>query len=181
MTKTQHKDTTGGDPELPDQKDISDAALNDTERAKIIYRLTLRLMLTVLGEAMRKTPLDPIDHILALGIGSANLSHIDSNPELCRQHATGIEPDALRRGSSRGGIPRALHMPAETVRRRLNALIEAQVLVERNDGLVLAADNPLRLGSNQESWLFITHQFERLVRDLKARGVSLDDRSPSVS
>ena len=80
-----------------------------------------------------------------------------------------------------GGIARALHMPAETVRRRLNALIEAQVLVERNDGLVLAADNPLRLGSNQESWLFITHQFERLVRDLKARGVTLDERPPPVS
>ena len=125
MTKIQPRDTTGGDPEFTSQKDISDTSLNDTERAKIIYRLTLRLMLTILGEAMRKTPLDPIDHILALGIGSANLSHIDSNPELCRQHAAGIEPDALRRGIGRGGIARALHMPAETVRRRLNALIAA--------------------------------------------------------
>ena len=181
MMKTLPKDTTGGDPNITDPKDKSDVTLTESERAKIIYRLTLRLMLTILGEAMRKTPLDPIDHILALGIGSANLSHIDSNPDLCCQHASGNEPDALRRGISRGGIARALHMPAETVRRRLNALIEAQVLVDRDDGLVLAADNPLHLGSNPESWLFITHQFERLVRDLKARGVSLDDRPPAIS
>ena len=53
--------------------------------------------------------------------------------------------------------------------------------MERHDGLVLAADNTMRLGSNEESWLFITHQFERLVRDLKARGVSLDERPPTIS
>lgn len=157
------------------QERTSDTPYTDEERAKIIYRFTLRMMLTVIGETLRKSPLDPIDHILALGIGSANLSHIDSSPELSRQHAGSVEPDHLRRGISRGGIARALSMPAETVRRRLNALIEAKILVECDDGIILAADNPLQLGSSQEDWRFITHQFDRLIRDLRARGVAPEE------
>jgi hypothetical protein len=131
-------------------------------------------MLTIIGEGLRDATLDPIDHVLALAIGTANLSHIDSSPDLCKQNAGRIEPDELRHGISRGAIARALSMPAETVRRRLNGLIEAKILIEREDGVILAADNPLGIGASQDLWNFHARQFERLLRELRQRGVTFD-------
>lgn len=148
--------------------------LSESERAKIIARLIHRFMLTIIGEGLRDATLDPIDHVLALVIGTANLSHIDSNPESCRQNAGRVEPDELRHGVSRGAIARSLSMPAETVRRRLNSLIEAKILIERDDGIILAADNPLGIGASQELWNFHARQFERLLRELRLRGVTFD-------
>ncbi len=164
---------------MPTPKQTEEAAaraapLSDTERAKIIARLTWRFMLTLIGEGMRDNTLDPLDHMLALVIGTANLSHIDSSPSLCRANAGRIEPDEMRRGVSRGAIARALSMPAETVRRRLNALIEAKILIEREDGLILAAANPAGLGANQDVWKFHARQFERLLRELRLRGICFD-------
>jgi hypothetical protein len=151
--------------------------LTETERSKIIYRLTVRLILAVVGEAMRKGKLDPIDQLLTMSICSANLSHIDSSPELSRQHAGVLEPNDMRRGISRGGIARSLALPAETVRRRLNALVESGVLIEREDGIIMSAENLETMGTYRETWLFIARQVERLMRDLKARGVCLDETS----
>src|SRR5579863_8062434 len=151
-----------------------DSPPSDSERAKIIARLTWRFMLIIMGEGMKATPLDPIDHMLALVIGTANLSHIDGSPELCRRHAGQIEPNEMRRGISRGAIARTLSMPAETVRRRLNALIDSKILIEREDGIILAADNPLGLGARQDLWEFHARQFERLLRELRLRGISFD-------
>lgn len=148
--------------------------LDEPERAKIIARLAWRYMLTIVGEAMKHTQLDPIDHMLALVICTANLSHIDSSPDLSRANAGIIEPDSMRRGVSRGAIARALSMPAETVRRRLNALIEANILAEREDGLILRADNPLGIGARRDLWRFHARQFGRLLRELRLRGVTFD-------
>ncbi|HEX4270477.1 MAG TPA: hypothetical protein VHZ32_03790 [Rhizomicrobium sp.] len=156
------------------EKRHAETALNEAERAKIIARLIYRFLLTIMGEGMRDAPLDPIDHMLALVIDTANLSHIDSSPELCRQNAARVEPDELRRGVSRGAIARALSMPAETVRRRLNGLIEANILIEREDGVILAADNPLGLGANPDLWKFHARQFERLLRELRLRDITFD-------
>lgn len=155
----------GQSPEMP---------LSETERAKIAARLIHRFILTIIGEGMRDAKLDPIDHMLALVIGTANLSHIDSSPDLCRQNAGRVEPDDMRVGVSRGAIARALSMPAETVRRRLNSLIEAKILVEREDGIILAADNPLGIGASQDLWNFHASQFERLLRELRLRGVTFE-------
>ncbi len=161
-------------PEHKQEAEAEFAPLGETERAKIIARLTWRFMLTLIGEGMRDNTLDPLDHMLALVIGTANLSHIDTSPGLCRANAGHIEPDEMRRGVSRGAIARALSMPAETVRRRLNALIEAKILVEREDGLILAADNPAGLGARQDVWKFHARQFERLLRELRLRGICFD-------
>jgi hypothetical protein len=163
-------------PEIPDKGDETwqSVPLTEAERAKIIARQTWRFMLTILGEGLKATPLDPIDHMLALAIGTANLSHIDSSPEATRRNAGHIEPDEMRRGISRGAIARTLSMPAETVRRRLNALIENKILIEREDGIILAADNPLGIGSRQDLWQVHARQFERLVRELRLRGISFD-------
>ena len=151
-----------------------DVPLSEAERAKIIARLIHRFMLTIISEGMRDDRLDPIDHVLALVIGTANLSHIDSNPESSRQNAGRVEPDDMRQGVSRGTIARTLSMPAETVRRRLNSLIEAKILIERDDGIILATGNPLGIGASQELWNFHARQFERLLRELRLRGVTFD-------
>jgi hypothetical protein len=163
-------------PDMPDKAEESwqNAPQNESERAKIIARQTWRFMLTILGEGLKSTPLDPIDHLLALAIGTANLSHIDSSPEATRRNAGHVEPDEMRRGISRGAIARTLSMPAETVRRRLNALIESKILIEREDGIILAADNPLGIGSRLDLWQIHARQFERLLRELRLRGISFD-------
>lgn len=173
---THHRRQGDQEPLMSNRGDgqNSETPLSEAERAKIIARLIHRFLLTIIGEGMRDAKLDPLDHVLALVIGTANLSHIDSSPELCRQNAGGVEPDALRQGVSRGAIARTLSMPAETVRRRLNGLIEAKILIEREDGIILAADNPLGIGASQELWNFHARQFERLLRELRQRGVTFD-------
>ena len=155
---------------------ISNEVLRVEERAKIISRNSIRLLLNMMGDLMRATSredLDPLDILIALAVGSANVSHIDTDPELTRKYAAQVEPDSERKGISRAAVSRATQIPLETVRRRVNSLIERGLLTERSDGVILSASNRLKLGVRHD---FIHSQAQlvlRMVRDLQARGVNL--------
>jgi hypothetical protein len=41
----------------------------------------------------------------------------------------------------------------------------------------MSAENLETMGNYRETWQFIARQVERLMRDLKARGISLDEAS----
>ena len=145
------------------------------ERVKIVSRAAIRYMLNFMGDTMANTPetgLDATDYLIALAIGSANVSHIDNDAALSRQYAGLIEPDWMRRGISRAAIARASMLPVETVRRRVNKLIEMNVLTQREDGIILSATNPLKLGARLDRMHAHAHLTDRMIRDLKACGVT---------
>ena len=118
--------------------------------------------------------LDPLDYYIATAVGSANIAHIDSDPALSRQYAGLIEPDYMRRGISRAAISRSTGLPLETVRRRINRMITLELLLERKDGVIVPANNPLKLGTRLGRMHVHAQLVERLFRELKARGVRFD-------
>jgi hypothetical protein len=146
------------------------------ERVKIISRAAIRFLLNLLGDAAQmpqELKLDPIDYIIALAVGSANVSHIDNDPSLSRQYAGLVEPDSMRRGISRAAVSRATNLPLETVRRRINQLIEVGVLKEREDGIILSSTNSHRVGVRRDLMHRHAQLVDRMVRDIRARGVNL--------
>jgi hypothetical protein len=155
---------------------ITERARQQEERVKIISRAAIRFLLNLLGDAAQmpqELKLDPIDYIIAIAIGSANVSHIDNDPSLSRQYAGLVEPDAMRRGISRAAVSRATNLPLETVRRRINHLIEIGVLKERDDGIILSSTNPHRVGVRRDLMHRHAQLVDRMVRDIRARGVNL--------
>jgi hypothetical protein len=166
---------------LPLAADEAHAALAERvrqqdERIKIISRAAIRFLLNLMGDAAQmpeELKLDPIDYIIAIAVGSANVSHIDNDPALSRQFAGLIEPDAMRRGISRAAVSRATNLPLETVRRRINHLIEIGVLKEQEDGIILSSTNPHRVGVRRDLMHRHAQLVDRMVRDIRARGVNL--------
>lgn len=151
-------------------------ARQQEERVKIISRAAIRFLLNILDDAAQmpeELKLDPIDYIIAIAVGSANVSHIDNDPSLSRQYAGLVEPDGMRRGISRAAVSRATNLPLETVRRRINNLIEADVLKEREDGIILSSTNPHRVGVRRDLMHRHAQLIDRMVRDIRARGVQL--------
>jgi hypothetical protein len=161
-------------PERP-ETELVGKALQQDERVKIISRAAIRYVLNFMGDTMAGTlesGLDATDYLIALAIGSANVSHIDNDAVLSRQYAGLIEPDWMRRGISRAAIARAIMLPVETVRRRVNNLIQKKVLIQREDGIILSATNPLKLGARMDRMHAHAHLTDRMIRDLKACGVT---------
>ncbi len=155
---------------------LSEHARQQDERVKIISRAATRFLLNLLADAAQ-TPedlkLDPIDYIIAIAVGAANVSHIDNDTALSRQYAGLVEPDSMRRGISRAAVSRATNLPLETVRRRINKLIEVGVLKEREDGIILSATNSHRVGVRRNLMHRHAQLVDRMVRDIRARGVNL--------
>jgi hypothetical protein len=155
---------------------IAERARQQDERIKIISRAAIRFLLNLLGDAAQvpaQLKLDPIDYIIAIAVGAANVSHIDNDPALSRQYAGAIEPDNMRRGISRAAVSRATNLPLETVRRRINHLIEIGVLMEREDGIILSSTNSHRVGVRRDLMHRHAQLVDRMVRDIRARGVNL--------
>jgi hypothetical protein len=153
-----------------------DSSRQQEERVKIISRAAIRFLLNLLGDAAHvpaELKLDPIDYIIAIAVGAANVSHIDNDPALSRQYAGAIEPDSMRRGISRAAVSRATNLPLETVRRRINHLIEIGVLMEREDGIILSSTNSHRVGVRRDLMHRHAQLVDRMVRDIRARGVNL--------
>ena len=149
----------------------------ESERAKIMSRAAMRFLLNLAGDIIIgsvSSEMDPIDYFLAIAVGAANVSHIDSDLALSRQYAGLIEPDYMRRGISRAAISRTTGLPLETVRRRINKMIALDVLIERKDGVIVSANNPLKLGTRFDRMHKHAQLIDRLFRDLKARGIKFE-------
>ena len=83
------------------------------------------------------------------------------------------EPDWIRRGVSRAEVSRITQIPLETVRRRINRLIEMGVLADRKDGVIVPETNRMAAASRRRKMHINTQLVERLISDLDARGVPL--------
>ena len=150
--------------------------LRREEQVKMISRAADRLVLNIIMDAMMASPLaglDPVDYLIAITVGSANVSHIDNDTTLSRQFAGLIEPDSLRHGISRAAISRATMLPLETVRRRINRLLEIGIFLERDDGIILSAGNKYKVDARTDRMHAQARLVERMFRDLRARGVNI--------
>jgi hypothetical protein len=69
--------------------------------------------------------------IIALSVSLSNIQHLVASPELLAPYASldAIIPDDLQRPVTRAAITRASGLPRETVRRKVQAMITAGVLI----------------------------------------------------
>lgn len=145
-------------------------------RIKVISHAAIRLMLNLLEDVAQvpeELKLDPIDYIIAIAVDAANISHIDADPVLSRRYAGQVEPDNMRKGISRADLASVINLPAEAVRWRVAHLVKVGVLADREDGLILSSTNAHRIGVRRDLMHRHAQLVERLVRDLRARGVNL--------
>jgi len=165
-----------GDATLAYPGQLAGKGLRREEQVKMISRAADRLVLNIIMDAMMASPLaglDPVDYLIAITVGSANVSHIDNDATLSRQFAGLIEPDSLRHGISRAAISRATMLPLETVRRRINRLLEIGIFLERDDGIILSAGNKYKVDARTDRMHAQARLVERMFRDLRARGVTI--------
>ena len=125
---------------------------------RLIGRLTIGYMMTVIGEVLRSLRVDFIDLLIVTAIANANNGG----------------DGATKCGISRNAVSRMLNVPLETVRRRVIGLIEKKALAEQNDGLVYVDGTELGLGDNGSLDKLNLEQLRLLFRTLKANGIELD-------
>jgi hypothetical protein len=148
--------------------------LKDEQRVKVISQAAVRFVMTFMREAMKFPAfagLDPTDYLITITIDSQNVAHVESDPNISFRYAGLIEPDWMRRGISRAAVSRATHVPLETVRRRINRLIEKGILKERKDGIVVASSNRLDLAARASKMRLNAQLVERFIAELRLRGI----------
>ena len=152
----------------------SERELQGDERLKVMSQAAVRLVMNFMAGAMKtyaSTGLDPTDYLIVITVDSGNVSHVESDPNISLRYAGLIEPDWMRRGVRRAAISRITHIPLETVRRRINRLIEKGILIERKDGVIVSSNGQADLASRTVKMRFNARLIEQLVADLQMRGV----------
>jgi hypothetical protein len=166
-------------PIPPAQAPASEALqdwLTTDNRRKVISQASVRFVISFMREAMKTYAalgLDPTDYLIILTIDTQNVAHIQDDPQISLRYAALVEPDWMRRGISRAEVSRITRIPLETVRRRINRLIETGVLADREDGVILPEANRIATSSRRRKKHINTQLVERLISDLDARGVPL--------
>ena len=145
-------------------------------RRKVISQASVRFVISFMREAMKTyaaLSVDPTDYLIILTIDTQNVAHVHNDPKISMRYAALSEPDWIRRGVSRAEVSRITQIPLETVRRRINRLIEMGVLADRKDGVIVPETNRMAAASRRRKMHINTQLVERLISDLDARGVPL--------
>jgi hypothetical protein len=148
--------------------------LKDEQRVKVISQAAVRFVMTFMREALKShsfASLDPTDYLIAITIDSQNIAHMESDPNISFRYAGLIEPDWMRRGISRAAVSRATHIPLETVRRRINQLIEKGILMERKDGIIVSSNPQADLAPRAANMRLNAQLVERFIAELRQRGI----------
>ena len=148
--------------------------LKDEQRVKVISQTAVRFVMTFMREALKThsfASLDPTDYLIAITIDSQNIAHMESDPNISFRYAGLIEPDWMRRGISRAAVSRATHIPLETVRRRINQLIEKGILMERKDGIIVSSNHHTDLASRAANMRLNAQLVEQFIAELRQRGI----------
>lgn len=136
----------------------------------VAAKLTLELWLDQLR--VDGGPRRPVDRMLLLAIVQANLGHLMREDDLQVAHADMEHPlpDALRRPISINALASSLGLPFETMRRRVNHLLEEGVCRQAMGGIIV----PCEVQTRPEQALAVAHSYQRLRRfyfDFKPLGV----------
>ena len=134
--------------------------------ADVVERLLLAFALRAL-EPIKTLYGDVLDGILAATITAANIGHLIENPALGNQFAgeDAPPPDVLRQPIPIRELARRAGLPFETVRRRVNALRDADLLVCTDAGVVLPTRVLMR-DVNLADNVRLMRQFHRLLETL---------------
>jgi hypothetical protein len=135
-----------------------------------VARLSAAYIVSIVSEVLYSTNLDSLDLLITLTISSDPvMGHVRPARSRARRRSDGP------RGISRGAISRTLNVPLETVRRRVQGLLEKRVVQERHDGLAVPETSPLGMIANEPALIALNAKILRqLLRSLKAQGLLAD-------
>ena len=148
--------------------------MNDPANLRIISRLSMDYVVSIYSAILRGSPHDPIDALLLSVVAVANVAHLTADKAASRAYADldSPEPMDIKRPISRNAVALSLGLPYETVRRRVQRLLDLGALVEYEGGLVGANErsNPemVRAMAEQNALLL-----RRLVRNLRDQGIEV--------
>jgi hypothetical protein len=132
--------------------------MNARSGPRTIARHATVYLVAVLSRILRSTELDLLDVLILLAISVAPPAR-----------------DGAPRGISRNALSKSIHVPLETVRRRVLALLDKGLLDERAGGLVRPDGQAFSWLDNEPDLLrHNAQQLRLLFRDLKARGFRLE-------
>jgi len=100
---------------------------------------------------------------------TSNVVDIVRDRNLDKEYASisAVEPDHLKREISRTAIARFLNMPRETVRRRVQYLIDEGIVVQKRNGIIITEANAFKFGNNPRLQKVNVMLFRRLIKDLQ--------------
>jgi len=110
----------------------------DLAHLRIISRATMEYARTALSAASRIMGLDLIDVLITTTAAAANYGYLKYDLELSTRNSDPDErlPVDLRRPTTRNAIAAALHMPRETIRRRIARLVREGFLADKDGGVI---------------------------------------------
>ncbi len=148
--------------------------MNDPENLRIISRLSMDYVVSIYSAILRGSRHDPIDALILSVVAVANVAHLNADKTQSRAYADidSPEPMAIKRPISRNAVALSLGLPYETVRRRVQKLLDQGSLIEHEGGLVGAnevADPQMVRAMAEQNALLL----RRLVRNLRDQGVEV--------
>ena len=151
-----------------------DDAVNDPAQLRIMSRLSMDYVISIYSAILRGSPHDPLDTLILCTVAVANVAHLNTDRQLSHAYA-GVdapEPAEIKRPISRNAVALSLGLPYETARRRVEKLLEAGALVERDGGLIGANEEAqpemVKAMAEQNAVLL-----RRLVRQLRDQGIEI--------
>src|SRR3954465_15828307 len=106
--------------DLPDETLVH----HNTPAERYAVAITIDYVLRTVDRYSKSVNSDVVDALIAMSINRANTQHIRQGPSFRTIAETGVAPDEARRPVNVKSIADSLGLPYETVRRRVNALLE---------------------------------------------------------
>ncbi|CCE01192.1 hypothetical protein [Bradyrhizobium sp. STM 3809] len=140
---------------------------------RAISRHSVAYLLNSIGEILHHYKFNPLDVLILYTILHANSLKVIKDPTLDRKYGDydTLEPDDIKQGISRSAVARYLNVPFETVRRRVETMIQKGLLTETRRGLIITQMNEYRLGSNYDIQRLNIRLLRRFLRDLSRLGI----------
>lgn len=145
--------------------------LEDVRGARLIGRLAVDFLLRAMGEVSALFDGDVARAMIFLTLAQASVVGDRKASHEAALQSDGVVPDTQRRPVSTMAIANALHMPRETVRRHVNALVDDGYCVRLPDRRLLVTEDIIRLPVITEMTQRNIQHFRRLTDILKREGI----------
>ena len=131
-------------------------------------------VITMYSAVLRGSEHDPLDTLILCTVAVANVAHLNTDTVLSHEYGRfdAPEPADIKRPISRNAVALSLGLPYETVRRRVEKLLDIKALAEVDGGLIGANEEArpeMVLARAQQNATLL----RRLVQRLRAHGVDL--------
>lgn len=145
--------------------------LDEVRGSRLIGRVAVDFILRAMGEVSGLFDGDVARAMIFLTLAQASVVGDRRASHQAALESDGVIPDSLRRPVSTMAIANALHMPRETVRRHVNALVEQGYCQRLPDRRLIVSEAVIRLPEVTDITQRNIQHFRRLIEMLKREGI----------